>query len=51
MQNGGLQLQEFMRSKGHDHALLRIVTRAELKLATNNYADDMKIGTGGYGVV
>ena len=51
MQNGGLQLQEFIKSKRHDHALIQIFTGEELKAATNNYADDMKIGTGGFGVV
>ena len=51
MQNGGLQLQEFMTSKGHDHTLTRIFTGSELKAATNNYAEDMKIGTGGFGAV
>ena len=51
IQNGGKQLQEFMRSKGYDHALPKIFTSSELKVATNNYADDMKIGTGGFGVV
>ena len=51
MQNGGLQLQEFMKSKGHDHTLTRIFTGSELKVATNNYAEDMKIGTGGFGAV
>ena len=51
IQNGGIQLQEFMRSKGYDHALPKIFTSSELKVATNNYADDMKIGTGGFGVV
>ena len=51
MQNGGLQLQEFLKSKGHDHMLTRIFTGSELKVATNNYAEDMKIGTGGFGAV
>ena len=51
MQNGGLQLQEFIKSKRHDHVLIQIFTRAELKAATNNYADDMKIGAGGFGAV
>ena len=52
MQNGGLQFQEFLKSKGHhDHALIRIFGGSELKVATNNYADDMKIGAGGFGVV
>ena len=51
MQNGGLQLQEFIKSKGHDHTLTRIFTGSELKAATNNYAEDMKIGTGGFGAV
>ena len=51
MQNGGLQRQEFMKSKGHDHTLTRIFTGSELKVATNNYAEDMKIGTGGFGAV
>ena len=51
MQNGGLQLQEFLKSKGHDHTLVRIFSGLELNAATNNYADNMKIGTGGFGVV
>ena len=52
MQNGGLQFQEFLKSKGHhDHALIRIFGGSELKVATNNYADDMKIGMGGFGLV
>ena len=51
MQNGGLQLEEFIKSKGHDHTLTRIFTGSELKAATNNYAEDMKIGTGGFGAV
>ena len=51
IQNGGIQLQEFMRSKGYDQALPKIFTSSELKIATNNYADDMKIGTGGFGAV
>ena len=51
MQNGGLQLEEFIKSKGHDHTLTRIFTGSELKVATNNYAEDMKIGTGGFGAV
>ena len=42
MQNDGLQLQEFMKSKGHDHTLTRIFTGSELKVATNNYAEDIK---------
>ena len=51
MQNGGLQLQEFLKSKGHDHTLIRIFSGLELNVATNNYAENMKIGTGGFGVV
>ena len=51
LQNGGLQLQEFLRSKGHDHTVARIFTGSELEAATNNYAEDMKIGMGGFGSV
>ena len=51
VQNGGLQLQEFMRSRGCDNTFIEIFTESEMKVATNNYADDMKIGTGGYGAV
>ena len=40
-----------MKSKGHDHTVTRIFTGSELKAATNNYAEDMKIGTGGFGAV
>ena len=51
VQNGGLQLQEFMRSRGRENAFIRIFTESEMKVATNNYADDMKIGAGGFGAV
>ena len=51
VQNGGLQLQEFMRSRGRENTFIKIFTESEMKVATNNYADDMKIGTGGYGAV
>ena len=52
MQNAGLQLQEFLKSKGHhDYTHIRIFIGSELKVATNNYADDMKIGMGGFGLV
>ena len=52
MQNGGLQLlQEFMKTKGHDHTITMIFTRLELKVTTKNYVEDMKIGIGGFGVV
>ena len=51
IQNGGIQLQEFPRSQVYIPALPKIFTSSELKVATNNYADDMKIGTGGFGVV
>ena len=52
MQNAGLQLQEFLKSKGHhDYTHIRIFIGSELKVATNNYADDMKIGAGGFGAV
>ena len=51
MQNGGLQRQEFMKSKGHDHTLTRIFTGSELKVATNNYVEDMKINTREFRVV
>ena len=40
-----------MKSKGHDHTVTRIFTGSELKAATTNYAEDMKIGTGGFGAV
>ena len=51
IQNGGVQLQDFMSSKGYDDALPKMFTSSELKVATNNYADNMKIGSGGFGVV
>ena len=40
-----------MRSKGHDYTFPRIFTRSEIKVAMDNYAIDMNIGIGGFGVV
>eukprot|EP01018_Ginkgo_biloba_P012592 Gb_38348 [translate_table: standard] len=49
-QNGGLRLQEYM-SSGGGRKKANIFSAADLEKATNNFADEMQVGAGGYGHV
>ncbi|GLJ08872.1 hypothetical protein SUGI_0097420 [Cryptomeria japonica] len=48
--NGGIQLQQYIASKGGRQSL-RIYSAQELQNASENYSDHMKLGSGGYGTV
>ncbi|KAI5055556.1 hypothetical protein GOP47_0029077 [Adiantum capillus-veneris] len=50
MQNGGVQLQDMIVKAGGKWES-RLFTAEELKEATENYADHMKLGMGGFGTV
>ncbi|KAI5065190.1 hypothetical protein GOP47_0019885 [Adiantum capillus-veneris] len=50
VQNGGVQFQAFLNERMGSKAT-RLFTAEELEAATNNYAEGMKLGTGGSGVV
>ncbi|XP_047319816.1 wall-associated receptor kinase 2-like [Impatiens glandulifera] len=50
-QNGGFVLQQSLQQEGSSHATTTIFTAKELEKATNNYAERMIIGKGGFGVV
>ncbi|XAR55803.1 Non-specific serine/threonine protein kinase [Bertholletia excelsa] len=50
-QNGGLLLKQQISSSKGSVESSKIFTVEELKMATNNYADDQILGKGGYGVV
>lgn len=50
MQNGGLQLQDIIVKAGGKRES-RLFTAEELKAATENYAEHMKLGMGGFGTV
>eukprot|EP01018_Ginkgo_biloba_P012526 Gb_29474 [translate_table: standard] len=49
-QNGGIQLQNNIASKG-GRVIAKIFYAEEIEKATNNFSDDMKLGSGGYGAV
>eukprot|EP01018_Ginkgo_biloba_P012535 Gb_23402 [translate_table: standard] len=49
-QNGGIQLQNYIASKGERESA-RIFSAEEIKKATSNFSDDMKLGSGGFGAV
>ncbi|GLJ27419.1 hypothetical protein SUGI_0538400 [Cryptomeria japonica] len=48
--NGGIQLQQYIASKGGRQSL-RIYSAEELQNASENFSDRMKLGTGGYATV
>lgn len=50
-QNGGYLLQQQLSKRSGSSDTAKIFTAGELKIATNNYADDRIIGRGGYGTV
>ncbi|MCO5556153.1 hypothetical protein L7F22_009697 [Adiantum nelumboides] len=50
LQNGGVQLQDMIVKAGGKWES-RLFTAQELKEATENYADHMKLGMGGFGTV
>eukprot|EP01018_Ginkgo_biloba_P012532 Gb_23399 [translate_table: standard] len=49
-QNGGIQLQNYIASKG-GRATARIFYAEEIEKATYNFSDNMKLGSAGYGAV
>ncbi|MCO5557485.1 hypothetical protein L7F22_011050 [Adiantum nelumboides] len=51
LQNGGLQLQDMIVKAGGQWDQRRLFTAHELQEATENYADHMKLGMGGFGTV
>ncbi|KAI5057929.1 hypothetical protein GOP47_0027944 [Adiantum capillus-veneris] len=50
LQNGGVQLQDVIAKAG-GRRQSRLFTAEELKSATENYAEHMKLGIGGFGTV
>ncbi|KAI5065187.1 hypothetical protein GOP47_0019882 [Adiantum capillus-veneris] len=50
VQNGGLQVQVFLKGRMGGEAT-RLFTAEELQIATNNYAESMKLGAGGSSTV
>lgn len=53
LQNGGLELQEFFSSSRgiRDTSSPRVFSVFELKTATQNFSNDLKLGAGGHGSV
>lgn len=49
-ENGGLQLEEFLDKSGKRSAT-KLFSVEELQFATDNFSDQRKLGTGGYGTV
>eukprot|EP01018_Ginkgo_biloba_P012524 Gb_27367 [translate_table: standard] len=49
-QNGSIQLPNYIASKG-GRVIAKIFYAEEIEKATNNFSDDMKLGSGGYGAV
>ncbi|XP_057973558.1 putative wall-associated receptor kinase-like 16 isoform X2 [Malania oleifera] len=50
-QNGGIKLKEYLSKHERSAETLKIFTREELKMATNNYDQSRILGRGGQGIV